>query len=528
MHTPVISVVGLSIVPIYFLLAIFIGWIARKRTASVGDYLNASRSLPLWIVSAAFLSANCGALEVVGLSAMAAKYGVQAFHFYWIGAIPAMIFLALWVIPVYMKGGVLSVPEYLERRYSGGLRLLNACITAVKVLALAGINLFAMSQVLQAILGLSLIASTLLSALVVLVYVLLGGVRATIYNEVFQLLVMLAGLVPLFASVIGLTKIPTSQQSLQWHLWASLPIASTSSPFDLVGVVIGLGLVLSFSYWVTDFVLIQRALASRTVADARQVPLWAGFGKLVFSLIVVLPGIAAAQFVPNLGIARRYDQALPAMMTIIYGPTMLGLGLAALVASLTSGLAANISAFTAVWTEDIYRAHWQRHRSELHYLRVGYSASAAAMIISVFASALVFYFGNLMEFVQLIFSVFGAPFWAVYLLGMINKKTTAQGALAGFLSGTLLAMLHQAGVMLHWITYGSIMTANFHVAIYAFSTTLVVAMLASRGSQIPGKTQGQILVLDGREVLGGDRTLFLVLLSTSLLVACALLNFIWR
>lgn len=523
-----LSPLGAALLPVYLAATVAIGWLARRRQSSASSYLNASRSLPLWIVSASFLSANSGALEIIGLSAMAAEYGVQALQFYWIGAIPAMIFVALWMIPVYMKSGVGSVPEYLQARYSLNLRLLNACITAVVTLMLAGISLYAMAEVLHIVLGFNFWSGIFVSAAAVFLYALLGGVRATIYNEVLQLAVILAGLVPLLFHVLRLAKSPSVRAAFHQHLWIGLPLASTRAPMDVAGVVAGLGFVLSFSYWGTDFVLMQRALASRSLREARQVPLWAGFGKLTFSMIVVLPGLAASRLIPGLGSIVRFDQVLPSMMELFYGPAMLGLGLTAIVASLMSGLAANISAFAAVWTQDIYRAHLRGGMSERHYLRMGYAALCFATLFSIAASSLSLEFGNLMEQVQLVFSLFGAPFLAIFLLGMVSKRTTARGAFAGFLSGAGIALLHQLLVWGHWISYGSIMTSDFHSAIYAFTTSLVVALLAG-GKSAERESRGRpSFVFHWSEAVQGDHARALILLAALLLASCIALNVIWR
>jgi len=524
---PALSV-GLLILPLYFLVTIAIGWVARRQNPSANAYLNASRSLPLWIVVAAYLAANCGALEIVGLSAMAAQYGVQAFNFYWIGAIPAMVFLANWMMPIYRRSGVRSVPEYLEFRYGPGLRLLNACVLAITMLLLAGISLYAMAQVLLVVIGFSFTTSILLSGGVVLAYVLLGGVKATIYNEVFQLAVMLAGLLPVAILSLRAGVVPAGEQAARWHLWTSMPVASRAAPLDVFGVVVGLGFVLSFSYWCTDFVLMQRAFTARTEKAARQVPLWAGFGKILFSMIVVLPGLAAYRLFPALGHSRRFDQALPALMTISYGPVMLGLGLTALLASLMSGLAANVSAFAAIWTEDIYRSRLARHRSETHYLLIGRISASAAIAISLLTSYIDFLFGSLMEHVQLIFSVFSAPFWAIFLLGMSTRRTTERGAIAGFLTGTTVALLHLAATSLGWLHYGSVMNANFHVAIYAFSSAVVVGWFASSSSSGELSPSVPRLVFRWRSAFHEDANRLLWILSAILLSGCLVLNWIWR
>lgn len=522
---------GLTILPLYFLITIVIGWISRRQSTTANAYLNASRSLPLWIVTAAYLAANCGALEIVGLSAMAAQYGVQAFNFYWIGAIPAMIFLSLWMMPVYRRSGVRSVPQYLELRYGPGLRLLNAGVLATTTLLLAGISLYAMAQVLLAVMGLSFAESILLSAGVVLIYVLLGGIKATIYNEVFQLLVMLAGLLPLAFFCLHRKIVPDGTAGLpRWHLWLGSPLVSRAAPLDVLGVVFGLGFILSFSYWCTDFVLMQRAFTARTEMAARQVPLWAGFGKLLFSLIVVVPGLLAYQRIPGLGHSQRFDQALPALMTIVYGPAMLGVGLTALLASLMSGLAANVSAFAAIWTEDIYRARIVKHRSDSHYLTVGRIAAATAISISLLTSYIDFLFGSLMEHVQLIFSVFGAPFWAIFLLGMSTRRTNQRGAIAGFLSGTAVALTHLAATSFGWLHYGSVMNANFHVAIYAFCTAIAVGWLVSLigPARVPQHSANSLVFEWRAGSTQTGRNRLLLILSAVLTAVCLTLNWIWR
>jgi SSS family solute:Na+ symporter len=519
---------GMIILPLYFAVTLCIGWIARRQSRSSNAYLNASRSLPLGIVCAAYLASNCGALEIVGLSAMAAQYGARAFHFYWIGAIPAMVFLALCMMPVYRAAGVNSVPEYLAVRYGPYARLLNSCVVAIMMLLLGGISLYAMAQVLEVIAGVHFVTSVLISASVVLTYVLLGGIKATIYNEVFQLVVMLAGLVPLAIRNFRFA-LPSTVENARAHLWLGTPLVSQSAPMDGLGIVFGLGFVLSFSYWCTDFVLMQRAFTARTEADARQVPLWAGFGKLLFSFLVVVPGLAAFKLFPSLGHEHRFDQALPMLITVSYGPIMLGLGLTALVASLMSGLAANVSAFASVWTDDIYCARLRPSQSDRHYLKVGRSAAALAVLISALASYMTFLFHDLMEHVQLIFSVFGAPFWAIFLLGITTRRTTERGAILGFCSGTAVALLHLLAVTQGWLHYGTLMNANFHAASYAFCVACAVAWVASGQRTGTGqRSAAGAFNFNWRAGLNGERLALLWTLSTALLLACIALNILWR
>lgn len=516
---------GLIILPLYFAITVLVGWLAR-RNQSANQYLSASRSIPLWIASAAYLAANCGALEIVGLSAMAAQYGVQAFHFYWIGAIPGMVFLALWMMPVYRRSGVRSVPEYLEVRYGPSLRLLNAVVLGLTMLLLGGISLYAMGQTLEVLVGLSFLTSIVLSASVVLVYVLLGGIKATIYNEVFQLVVMVAGIAPI-AFLTRSRMAASTGAGTRFHLWTALPLNAPKAPLDVVGVVVGLGFVLSFGYWCTDFVQMQRAFTARTEREARQVPLWAGFGKLAFSLIVVLPGLAAARLIPSLGHGRRFDQALPELMALSYGPAMLGLGLTALAASLMSGLAANVSAVAAIWTEDIYRSRLRPNRSDRHYLNMGRATAILAAILCCLTSFLDFFFNNLMEHVQLIFSVFGAPFWAIFLMGMISRRITERGAVVAFAGGSCFALLHLIAFTQGWIRYGSMMNANFHAALYAFAVAVALGIAVSMVWPERGKERGGVLVFAwtlGIRAGGG----LIWALSGLLLVCCAALNWIWR
>ncbi len=522
------NLIGILILPVYFMITISIGWLSRRRESTANSYLNATRSLPVLVIATAYLAANCGALEIVGLSAMASQYGVQAFHFYWIGAIPAMVFLALFMMPLYRRNSVRSVPEYLEVRYGPGMRLFNACISALTAFFLAGISLYAMAQVLIVVSGVRFLAGVVLSAVVVLIYVLLGGLRATIYNEVFQLLIMVLGLAPLAWRCFHTAwQIHLQSPDATSRLWTALPLASRSAPFDVAGISLGLGVVLSFGYWCTDFVLMQRAFAVRTEAEARAVPLLAGFGKLAFSFLVVVPGIAAMRLVPPLALAHHHDQALPLLMELSYGPILLGLGLTALVASLMSGLAANISAVAALWTEDIYRSHINAHDTEAHYMRVARMAIVASATLSCLVSYTTFLFSNLMENVQLLFALFGSPFWAVFLLGMTTTRVKSRTAIIGFLSGITAGVCHLLVQAAGWVHYGSVMSSNFHAAGYSFTTTMITSLLLSCGQDA---SVGDPACIDLRHppFRLERRDLPVLVLSTALLLCCLGLNILWR
>lgn len=524
-----LSASGAGCVGLFLIVTLLIGWLSRQRGKSSNAFLLSSRSLPLPVVATAYIAANCGALEIIGMSAMAAQYGIRALHFYWLGAIPAMICLSIWMMPVYRRSGIKTIPAYLEARYGPSVRLVNACVTATMTLLLGGVSLYAIGQILEVVIHANFTASIFIAAGVVLIYVLLGGIRATIYNEVFQLVVILAGLIPLAIRCIRLSlSEPASLQTVKMHLWQNLPLASTKSQFDLLGLIFGLGFILSFGYWCTDFVLMQRAFAARTDLEARQVPLIAGFGKLLFSALVIVPGLIAARTFPDLGHSLRFDQALPTLMKAAYGPTMLGVGLTALGSSLMTGLAGNVAAFSTLWTEDIYRTHLIKDASDRHYILVGRLAVAFAILSCIVASYLNFLFGNLMEHVQMIFSIFGSPFFAIFVLGFCTRRTTARGALVGLGTGLGIGLLHLLGVAVGVLHYGSVMNANFHLAIYTFSSTLLVGWISSTpGDQAQPQLKSELL-LNWKTYPGTGRERSIWILAVLLLGICLLLNILWR
>jgi solute:Na+ symporter, SSS family len=468
------------LLPGYLAVSLVIGWASRRRFGGANSYLNATRSLPLGVVVLSYVAANCGAFEVIGLSAVAAQYGVVAFHFYLIGAVPALLFSAFRFLPLYRALSIRSVPQFLEIRYGLQMRLLNACVVACSLLLLGGVSLFAVAQFLEIAAGWSFVTGAVATAIVVLAYILLGGLRATIYNEVLQLTVVLLGLVPIgFLSVRYLLATTRRDHLSLGHLWVGMPTASVSSPFDVLGLTVGLGFVLGFGYWCTDFVLMQRAFTARTELAAQQVPLWSGLAKLFFALLVVCPGLVAARLFTQLGGSARYEQALPLLMQSVYGPVMLSVGCTALVASLLSGVAANVAAFASVWTEDIYRTQLRPERSEEHYLIVGRCAVVFAATLAVLDSSITFYFSNIMEHVQLIFTIFGTPLWAIFLIGILSSRITTRGAFAGFFAGTCASILHLILSVSGYLRYGTMMSASFHSATYAFVVTCLVAACVS-------------------------------------------------
>ncbi|MGH9447730.1 MAG: sodium:solute symporter family transporter, partial [Terriglobia bacterium] len=394
-----------SIIIAYFLAVLAIGLWLRHRTKTSEDFFLSGRSLPAWITGIAFMSANLGALEVMGQAASAAKYGMMVSSFYWL-AIPAMCFLAVFMMPFYYGSKARSVPEYLRLRYDEKTRTLNALTFAVMTLLVSGISLYAMAILFERMLHWPFLFSVLIAAAVVTVYVTVGGLTASIYNEVLQFFLIVAGLLPLpffglkaaggFSGLVR--KLPSPAYG---HMWADLAHAS-QNPMGVnwVGMIFGLGFVLGFGYWCTDFLVIQRALAAKDMIAAQRTPLIAAAPKMLFPFIIILPGMLAIAFDPTLTklLHGRYDNALPALLGKFYPPGLLGLGLTALLASFMSGMAGNVTAFNTVWTYDIYQTHICPNRSDRHYLMMGRAATVFAVAAGIGTAFIVLRFNNLMDY----------------------------------------------------------------------------------------------------------------------------------
>jgi SSS family solute:Na+ symporter len=473
-----LSLVDQAVLVAYFAVILFVGWRLRRRMDTTREFLQAGKGLPAWATGIAFMAANCGALEVMGVISTSAKYGARANHFYWVGAIPAMLFLALFMMPIYKASRTRSVPEFLKLRFGEGARTFNALSFAVLMILVSGISLYAMAILFGSVLGWSFTFSVAVGAGIVLLYVMAGGLAATIYNEVLQFALIVVGFLPL--SVLALRELG-GWGSLQArlsegmaHTWKGLPAFDpASATMDGVGTVLGLGFVLSFGYWCTDFLLVQRALAARDTDAAVRTPLVAAIPKLFFPALVVLPGLAAAVLLPA-SLAERYDLALPQLLLRYYGPGLLGLGVTAMMASFMSGMAGNVTAFNAVWTFDLYQAHIAPGRGDRHYLVVSKVATVAAVVLSMGTAFIVLRFNNLMDYVQLLFSFFNAPLFATFLLGMFTRWATPAGGLAGLVAGTAAAALHYLAYHEGALRYGTEMTANFYGALAAWTTCFLV------------------------------------------------------
>ncbi|MFN3431606.1 MAG: sodium:solute symporter family protein [Candidatus Sericytochromatia bacterium] len=485
-----------TILLVYALFVVGVGFAVKKTVKTSEDFFLSGRKIPSWVTGLAFLSANLGALEVMGMAANGAKYGVLTNHFYWVGAIPAMVFVGVFMMPFYYGSKVRSVPEYLRLRFDEKTRGLNAISFAAMTVLASGINMYAMAIVFQLLLGWSIDTSIWVSAIVVLAYTVMGGLTSSIYNEVLQFFLIVFGFLPLV--VLGLIDIGGWNGLVARmpegfsHAWSGLHSASANPMgIEWFGMVMGLGFVLSFGYWCTDFLVVQRAMAAKDMNGAQMTPLIAAVPKMLFPFLVITPGLIAIALTlhPAEGMqpllpklpdgTYDYNMALPMLLQHYYPSGMLGLGLTALLASFMSGMAGNVTAFNTVWTYDIYQAYIKKHASDDHYLWMGRAATIGGILISVGAAYIAMNFKNIMDYLQLLFSFFNAPLFATFLLGMFWKRSTGHGAFFGLVAGTLTAFGHYMLVFNKVIAYPSDMASNFYGAIYAFTVCFVLTVAIS-------------------------------------------------
>jgi solute:Na+ symporter, SSS family len=515
-HQIQLGAIDYAILIVYFAFVLGIGWGLRRFVKSSEDFFLSGRSIPTWIAGLAFLSANLGAQEVIGMAASGAKYGMMTSHFYWVGAIPAMVFVGIFMMPFYYGSRARSVPEYLRLRFDEKTRGFNAITFAVMTVFSSGISMYALAKLLELVLGWSFHMSVVLSAVIVLVYIFLGGLTSAIYNEVLQFFLIVLGFLPLV--LLGLKDVggwdglkaklepvatSAGYEAGAWsHSWRYLGSASDNPMgVEWFGMAMGLGFVLSFGYWCTDFLVVQRAMAAESMTAARRTPLLAAVPKMLFPALVILPGmIAIALHNSSGGLlpvgadgTPNYNLAVPVLLAHYLPSGLLGLGLTALMASFMSGMAGNVTAFNAVWTYDIYQAYIRPGRTDQHYLRMGHAATVFGITLSVAAAYATTRFNNIMDMLQLIFAFVNAPLFATFLLGMFWRRATGHGAFFGLLIGTAAAAAHHGltlphdavpglkgaflGAVLH--TYPSEMAQNFWTAIVAWSTCFVATIVIS-------------------------------------------------
>ena len=444
------------IVAAYFAVVLGIGLLARRQVSSSIDFFLSGRSLPAWVTGLAFIAANLGAVEIMGMSANGAQYGMATAHYFWIGAVPAMLFLGIVMMPFYYGSGVRSVPEFMRKRFGTGAHLVNALSFAVAQLLIAGINLFLLATIVNRLLGWPLWVSLVIAAIIVLSYTALGGLSAAIYNEVLQFFVIVAALLPLTIIAVhkvggwqGLTeKIQPGPEQLE--SWPGTDLTGIDNPvLSVIGIVFGLGFVLSFGYWTTNFVEVQRAMASKSMSSARRAPIIGAFPKMFFPFIVILPGMIAAIVVPELAQLKggdsvegvTYNDAILLLMRDLLPNGMLGIAIAGLLASFMAGMAANISAFNTVFSYDLWQQYVVKDREDSYYTLVGRLATVAATVIAIGTALIASNYSNLMDYLQTLFGFFNAPLFATFILGMFWKRMTATAGWTGLVSGTLAAVL---------------------------------------------------------------------------------------
>jgi len=448
--------VDMAIVALYFAAVIAIGFYLKRYTKTGEDFFLAGREMTAWVAGLSFLAANLGALELMGWAAAAYQYGILATHWYWIGAIPAMLFLGIVMMPFYYISKTHSVPGYLKLRFGEPSRALSAVSFAFMTVLMSGINMYSMALVMKVVLGWDINFSIWVSSLTVALYVGLGGLFSAIFNEVLQFVLIWLG--ALLIPILGLmetggwngmvARIGQNFPGQDYtHLWRTMG-SFTDNPMGIhwTGIVLGLGWVISFGYWTTDFLVVQRVLAAKDLRSAKMAPIIGAGFKMMVPLIVILPGLLGLALLPMklTGEAQAvatgghsFNEVLPLMLARYCGPGLLGLGITALIAGFMSGMAGNVSAFATVWTYDIYKALFKKDASDAHYVTMGRWCTILGVMVSIGTAYLVMSFLSIMDYVQALFSFFIAPLFGTVVLGMLWKRATRAGGFWGLLTGTL-------------------------------------------------------------------------------------------
>jgi SSS family solute:Na+ symporter len=504
-----LSTVDLIIIVFYFALVLAIGWYLRGLSKTGEDFFLAGREMTAWVAGLSFLSANLGALELMGWAAAAYQYGILAVHWYWIGAIPAMLFLGIVMMPFYYISKTHSVPGYLKLRFGESSRALSAICFAFMTVLMSGINMYSMALVMKVVLGWDIHFSIWVSSLTVAIYVALGGLRSAIFNEVLQFILIWAGamLIPILGLVEAggwnhLKQLIAHNATAEYtHVWSTLG-SFNSNPMGIhwTGIVLGLGFVISFGYWTTDFLVVQRVLAAKDLRSAKMAPIIGATFKMLVPFIVILPGLLGLALLPvkltgeTAALAsggHSYNEVLPLMLARYCGPGLLGLGVTALIAGFMSGMAGNVSAFTTVWTYDIYRALMNKNGSDAHYVKMGRWTTVLGVLISVGTAYLVMSFASIMDYVQALFSFFIAPLFGTVVLGMLWKRTTGPGGFWGLLSGTIASIGMWAWVKLDPSALRIValspnakdMAENMYRALWSWIVCVVVTIIVSYMTQ---------------------------------------------
>jgi SSS family solute:Na+ symporter len=525
-HLVRLSTIDTIIVVFYFALVLTIGFYLRNRAKTGEDFFMAGRDMTAWVAGLSFLSANLGALELMGWAGSAYQYGILATHWYWIGAIPAMLFLALVMMPFYYISKTHSVPGYLKLRFGEPARAVSAVSFGFMTVLMSGVNMFAMAKVLQIVLGWDINVGIWLSAGTVAVYVALGGLRSAIFNEVLQFFLIWAGV--MLIPILGLHEVDgwsnlkiqiAHRASEQYvHLWSGLG-SFTGNPMGIhwTGIVFGLAAVISMGYWTTDFLVVQRILAAKDIRSAEMAPIIGAGFKMMVPFIVILPGLLGLAVLPmnlvpeSVGTvtgAHSYNDVLPLMLARYCGPGLLGLGITALIAGFMSGMAGNVTAFTTVWTYDIYRPLINSKGTDHHYVNMGRWTTVIGVLISVGTAYLVMQFASIMDYVQALFSFFIAPLFGTVVLGMLWKRATGPGGFWGLLLGTASSISMWAWVKvdpsaLRYVAmspHAKALAQDMYQALWSFLVCVIVTVVVSLATKPKTDTELNGLVYGLTEV----------------------------
>jgi SSS family solute:Na+ symporter len=540
-----VATLDYAILIVYFLVVLGIGGIARLTIKTDIDYFLSGRSLPAWVTGLAFMAANLGALEILGMAANGAQYGVATVHYYWVGAVPAMVFLGLVMMPFYYGAKVRSVPEYLRLRFGDFAHVVNSVSFAIATVLIGGVNLFALALVVHLMLGWTIAVSIFVAAGIVLVYISLGGLTSAIYNEVLQFFVVIASLLPLVIvgvhSVGGINGLEkrvrhSTLGNLGLHAWKGLGLGHVTNPIggDWLAMVLGLGFVLGFGYWTTNFAEVQRALSARNMSAARRTPLIGAFPKLIFPLMTVVPGLVAVIVIHGLGKSSpslQYNAAIPLLIGKYLPEGMLGLAVTGILAAFMAGVAANVTAFNTVVTYDLWQAYIQKDRAPAYYIRIGRLATFAGLCVSIATAFVAKGNSNIMNYVQELFSIFNAPLFATFIIAMYWKRATPLAGGLSMIAGSVAAeVMHLLGSA-HTINLGSKIAMTWYEAMAAFAVDAVVLVGVSllTRPRDPEELRGLVWGLKRREQEGdtivGDEAWYrqpIVLGVAALVIAVAL------
>ncbi|MFO1487302.1 MAG: sodium:solute symporter family protein [Verrucomicrobiota bacterium] len=542
---------------IYLAFVIGIGWVLKRYTNSAEDFFLSGRSIPGWVTGLAFISANLGAQELIGMAASGAEYGIMTSHFYWVGAIPAMVFLGIFMMPMYYGSKAKSVPEYLKMRFDERTRKFNSLSFAFLTVSSSGISMHALADLLNTLLGWNYYASLVITSAIVLAYVLKGGLSSAIYNEVLQFFMIVFGIAPLaylaLRDVGGWQGLVSKLDASRMHSWAETGTVNNPMGIPWYGIFFGLGFVLSFGYWTTNFAEVQRALAANSMGAARRTPIIGAIPKMLFPAVVILPGMIAyaMNLVPGgydipvtADGALNYNQVLPSMIFHYFPNGLLGLALTALMASFMSGMAANVTAFNTVWTYDIYQQSWGKGKSDQDLLRMGKLATIVGIILAMGCALVASRYNNIMGVLQLVFGFVNAPLFATFLLGMFTRRSNNTGSFWGLVIGTSSAVVFHGfsfvtgnapGIKGGWIKsaieYPKDLSQTFWVAIVAFSVTFLINLILSMATQrnkSDAELRGLVYSLTEKQKTDHEPWIYRpAVLGTIVLIAAIVLNLIF-